>query len=193
MWRLLHDGFFIGPLLSYPDESGYPGMRLATATFSESPTIPTGYPQLGFAFSSLYLNGHTRRRLATCVLAFAVVEGVDFARRNALESAILRSTMQSSERLKSLFLQSNLASPILFLGAGASLKSGIPLSGQVVEMAAKWAYCQGQGFHLDDPSVRRSDWLKWLERHSWFDGAQQIEDNYSAALGNLCTSSASAA
>ena len=93
--------------------------------------------------------------------------------------------MQSSERLKSLFLQSNLASPILLLGAGASLKSGIPLSGQVVEMAAKWAYCQGQGFHLDDPSVRRSDWLKWLERHSWFDGAQQIEDNYSAALENL--------
>ena len=93
--------------------------------------------------------------------------------------------MQPSERLKSLFLQSNLASPVLLLGAGASLKSGIPLSGQVVEMAARWAYCQEQGFHPDDPSVRRSDWLKWLERHAWFDGAQGIEDNYSAALENL--------
>lgn len=93
--------------------------------------------------------------------------------------------MQPSERLKSLFLQANLASPVLLLGAGASLKSGIPLSGQVVEMAAKWAYCQAQGFHLDDPSVRRSDWLKWLERHTWFNGSQGIEDNYSAALENL--------
>jgi hypothetical protein len=93
--------------------------------------------------------------------------------------------MQSTERLKSLFLQTNLASPIILLGAGASLKSGIPLSGQIVEMAAKWAYCQTQGFHLEDPSVRRSDWLKWLERHSWFDGTQHAEDNYSVALENL--------
>lgn len=93
--------------------------------------------------------------------------------------------MQPSERLKSLFLQPNLASPVLLLGAGASLKSGIPLSGQIVEMAAKWAYCQEQGFHLDDPSVRRSDWLKWLERQTWFNGSHGIEDNYSATLENL--------
>src|SRR5580704_4327095 len=93
--------------------------------------------------------------------------------------------MQSPERLKSLFLQTHLASPIILLGAGASLKSGIPLSGQVVEIAAKWAYCQNQGFHLEDPSVRRSDWLKWLERHSWYDGSQSAEDNYSVALEKL--------
>lgn len=59
--------------------------------------------------------------------------------------------MQPSERLKSFFLQANLATPVLLLGAGASLKSGIPLSGQVVEMAARWAYFQEQGFHLDVP------------------------------------------
>lgn len=93
--------------------------------------------------------------------------------------------MQSSERLKSLFLQANLASPVLLLGAGASVKSGIPLSGQVVEIAAKWAYCQEQGFHLEDPSVRRSDWLKWLEQHTWFNESRGLEDNYSVALENL--------
>ncbi len=93
--------------------------------------------------------------------------------------------MQSSERLKSLFLQPNLASPIVLLGAGASLKSGIPLSGQVVEIAAKWAYCQSQGFRQDDPSVKRSDWLRWLESHAWYQGSQSTEDNYSIALENL--------
>jgi hypothetical protein len=82
-------------------------------------------------------------------------------------------------------LQPNLASPIILLGAGASLKSGIPLSEQVVEIAAKWAYCHTQGYHPDDPSVKRSDWLRWLQGHAWYERGANAEDNYSTVLENL--------
>ena len=30
--------------------------------------------------------------------------------------------------------------PVVLLGAGASVKSGVPLAGQVVEKAARWAF-----------------------------------------------------
>jgi SIR2-like domain len=93
--------------------------------------------------------------------------------------------IQPVERLKSLFLQQNLASPIILLGAGASLKSGIPLSEQVVEIAARWAYCHSQGFHPDDPSIKRSDWLRWLHAHNWYERSSNTEDNYSTVLENL--------
>jgi len=93
--------------------------------------------------------------------------------------------IQPVERLKSLFLQPNLASPIILLGAGASLKSGIPLSEQVVEIAARWAYCHSQGYHPDDPSIKRSDWLRWLQAHTWYERSGNTEDNYSIVLENL--------
>jgi hypothetical protein len=78
-----------------------------------------------------------------------------------------------------------LASPIILLGAGASLKSGIPLSEQVVEIAARWAYCHSQGYHPDDPSIKRSDWLRWLQAHTWYERSGNTEDNYSIVLENL--------
>ncbi|GAP98052.1 ATP-binding protein [Leptolyngbya sp. NIES-2104] len=74
---------------------------------------------------------------------------------------------------------------VLLLGAGASLKSGIPLSGDIVERAAKWSYCRSKGCYPDDPTVRRSDWLPWLEQQPWYKVGQSTADNYSATIENL--------
>ena len=45
--------------------------------------------------------------------------------------------VQTSDGLRSLFLQDHSSKPVMLLGAGASVKSGIPLSGEIVERAAK--------------------------------------------------------
>lgn len=103
----------------------------------------------------------------------------------SIESGLVLMELQPSDRLRSLFLQDAAARPIIMIGAGASQRSGIPLSDQVVEIAAKWSYCQSNGHHPDDPAVRRSDWLKWLHRHSWYQQAATAADNYSAVVHNL--------
>lgn len=75
--------------------------------------------------------------------------------------------------------------PVVLLGAGASVKSGIPLAGQVVEKAARWAYAVAHGRSPDDPRLSRSDWLPWLEGHTWYRKEAQAYDNYAAAVDNL--------
>src|SRR5579863_6762532 len=76
--------------------------------------------------------------------------------------------LNSADRLYSLLRPKTGPKPIIFLGAGASVKSGIPTSDQLVERAAKWAYCETNGLHQDDPTVVRSDWLRWLHEHEWY-------------------------
>src|SRR5262245_48528720 len=93
--------------------------------------------------------------------------------------------VQTVDRLGSLFLADNGSKPVLLLGAGASLKSGIPLSDHIVERAGRWSYCQCNGFHPDDPSVKRSDWLKWLQAHTWYRQDHSAADNYSAVIHHL--------
>src|SRR5438477_156423 len=62
-------------------------------------------------------------------------------------------------------------SPVLLLGAGASVKSGVPLAGEMVERVARWGYCNDHGLHHADPSVMRLDWFRWLTRHAWYNAA----------------------
>lgn len=92
--------------------------------------------------------------------------------------------MTTAEHVCSLFAP-GLPKPTLLLGAGASKKSGIPLSGEIVEIAARWAFCRDNGHHPDDPSVVRSDWLAWLHAKPWYRPAAGPADNYSAAVENL--------
>ena len=75
--------------------------------------------------------------------------------------------------------------PVVLLGAGASLKSGVPLAGQIVEKAARWAYAVAHGRSPDDPRLSRSDWLPWLEAHGWYRKGVPAYDNYAAAVNNL--------
>ena len=76
-------------------------------------------------------------------------------------------------------------SPILLLGAGASVKSGIPSAGDLAAMAVKWAYCERHGFAHQDPQVTRSDWLPWLRGLSWFDEARSLAVQYPTVIEQL--------
>lgn len=39
---------------------------------------------------------------------------------------------------------------------------------EIVEEAAKWAYCNQHGLDFNDPRVTMSDWNKWLRNFPWF-------------------------
>lgn len=75
--------------------------------------------------------------------------------------------------------------PVLFLGAGASVSSGIPGAAGVVERAARWAYAHQHGRSEEDPRLQRSDWLPWLEQQSWFDQTAALVDNYPSVVQHL--------
>ncbi|MGA7256311.1 MAG: SIR2 family protein [Terracidiphilus sp.] len=75
--------------------------------------------------------------------------------------------------------------PVLLLGAGASVRSGIPGAAGVVERAARWAYAHQHGRSEEDPRLQRSDWLPWLEQQSWFDQNMALVDNYPSVVQNL--------
>jgi hypothetical protein len=89
------------------------------------------------------------------------------------------------EHLYSVMARLGGPDPILLLGAGASVKSGIPLSGELVERAAKWAFCRTSGRSEDDPTIRRSDWFPWLEDFSWYHRDLALSDNYSTVIEHI--------
>ena len=75
--------------------------------------------------------------------------------------------------------------PVLLLGAGASVKSGIPLAANLAAMAAKWGYCHEHGRGVEDPSILRSDWFPWLRKLSWFDETASLETQYPKVIEEL--------
>jgi predicted HTH transcriptional regulator/NAD-dependent SIR2 family protein deacetylase len=75
--------------------------------------------------------------------------------------------------------------PILLLGAGASVKSGVPLAGEMVEKMARWRYCLENRLDPEDPSLRRSDWYPWLEMQKWYREDGEQADNYPDAVKNI--------
>lgn len=86
-------------------------------------------------------------------------------------------------RLKSLLLDGT--QPILLLGAGASVTSGIPVAEKTVEKVARWAWCKENGRHPEDFSVRRSDYWPWLTAQPWFRPDLPVADFYPDAIDNL--------
>ena len=72
--------------------------------------------------------------------------------------------------------------PIFLLGAGASAKSGIPLSGELVDRIGKWGYCRQKNRSFDDPSLMRTDWWPWVKQQSWFRADLSMAENYSKAV-----------
>ena len=75
--------------------------------------------------------------------------------------------------------------PLVLLGAGASVRSGVPPSRQVAAMAAKWAYCREHGLTERDPRVQRSDWVPWIRTFTWFDDARDPEEQYAPLIEHL--------
>ncbi len=94
-------------------------------------------------------------------------------------------TTTTLDHLYSLLVRPGAPDAIVLLGAGASVKSGIPLSATLVERAAKWAYCRDSGRRIDDPTVVRSDWLPWLQNHGWYHADKGPADNYSGVIEHL--------
>ena len=86
-------------------------------------------------------------------------------------------------RLRSLLMDG--LDPVLLIGAGASVTSGIPAAGQTVERVARWAWCKESGRHPDDIAIRRSDYWPWLTGLPWFRSGAQLADLYPAAIDNL--------
>jgi NAD-dependent SIR2 family protein deacetylase len=75
--------------------------------------------------------------------------------------------------------------PVFLLGAGASVGSGVPLAGQLVESIAKFAYCKATARVFDDPTLMRSDWYGWLEQRPWFNRTVNPADIYPNAVEAL--------
>jgi NAD-dependent SIR2 family protein deacetylase len=74
---------------------------------------------------------------------------------------------------------------VLLLGAGASVKSGVPAAGDMVAMAGKWAWCQRHGRAFDDQAVTPSDWRPWLHEQPWFDQSVPLAELYPLAVEHL--------
>lgn len=85
--------------------------------------------------------------------------------------------------LRSLVLQGR--TPVLLLGAGASVTSGIPLAAEVTERIARWAWCEANGRSPHDQQVVRSDWWPWLASQAWFDKSRELSDLYPTAIEKL--------
>src|ERR1700733_10254837 len=86
----------------------------------------------------------------------------------ARQSVADEPTFQTSTpgHIRSLLLDGS--SPVLLLGAGASVTSGIPAAGATAEKAARWAWCREAGRSPEDIRIQRSDYWPWLCRQSWF-------------------------
>jgi len=85
--------------------------------------------------------------------------------------------------LKSLLIDKK--RPILLLGAGCSIKSGIPTASEFVDRAAKWGYAREHGLPAKEASIRRSDWHPWLIKKKWYKNNLSAADNYPYVVENL--------
>lgn len=95
--------------------------------------------------------------------------------------------MTTLDRIKAELLDEAGPRPVLLLGAGASIKSGVPSAAGFAEMIARWAYLRDQGRSEHDQSVHRSDWLPWLKSFSWYDADTPPEHQYPTLVERLLT------
>lgn len=86
-------------------------------------------------------------------------------------------------RLRSLLAEHK--TPVVLIGAGASITSGIPAAGDTVERAAKWAWCKENGRDVEDSTVRPSDYKPWLSDKPWFAADLSLADLYPQAVDDL--------
>lgn len=85
--------------------------------------------------------------------------------------------------VRSLLLDGS--TPVLLLGAGASITSGIPAAAATAEKVARWAWCREQGRSPDDIRVTRSDYWPWLREQNWFRDDLDLADQYPQIVENL--------
>ncbi len=106
-------------------------------------------------------------------------------RRKNKSISLATSEPQASEvgRIASLLIGDK--RPILLLGAGASVKSGIPAAGHMAQLAVRWAWCLNNARHVHDQTIVRSDWWPWLQGFNWFDEDRDFADLYPVIMKEL--------
>ena len=97
--------------------------------------------------------------------------------------ATMEMRTSTTGRLRSLLMDGS--EPVLLLGAGASIKSGIPSAEKTVERVARWAWCKEHGRHPEDMSIRRSDYWPWLTTQAWYKSGLSLADLYPDAIDNF--------
>ena len=90
------------------------------------------------------------------------------------------------EQLCGLFRQAG-TEPVILLGAGASVKSGIPLAADMANQALRWAMALSRNQLPEDPRIRESDVRLFLESQPWFEPTLSVEDLYQNAMRLLNT------
>jgi hypothetical protein len=81
-------------------------------------------------------------------------------------------------RVKGLLTDEGQPRPILLLGAGASVMSGIPTADDLADQIARHGYCLAHNLATGDPSVERSDWVQWLGTLPWYQDGLPLERRY---------------
>lgn len=81
-------------------------------------------------------------------------------------------------RVKALLTAEGQPRPILLLGAGASVMSGIPSADDLADQIARHGYCLAHNLAFGDPSVERSDWVQWLGVLPWYEDGLPLERRY---------------
>lgn len=75
--------------------------------------------------------------------------------------------------------------PIVLLGAGASVTSGVPLVKDLIEMIGRQAFCWRSNRDFHDTSLVRSDWLPWVQGLEWYDATVDIATLYGLHIEEL--------
>src|SRR5882672_10427146 len=75
--------------------------------------------------------------------------------------------------------------PVLLLGAGCSVRSGVPTAETLVGQIAKWGYCVANARNMDDPTVVRTDWWPWLQKQPWYRHDLALTDQYPTAVESV--------
>lgn len=93
--------------------------------------------------------------------------------------------MTTLDRVKAEMLDEGGPRPVFLLGAGASVKSGVPSAAGFAEMIARWGYLREHGRSEHDQSIHRSDWLPWLKQFAWYDSERPPEHQYPTLVARL--------
>ena len=100
--------------------------------------------------------------------------------------ALATESTTSIARVGGLIFDPAQPRPVLLLGAGASVRSGVPLAADLAALAARHSFCREHGLSDDDPSVKRSDWFPWLTKTcSWFEPETSLAEQYPRIVERL--------
>lgn len=101
----------------------------------------------------------------------------------------LTGTHEAVSLLASLLRPSDGPCPLLFLGAGASFRSGVPTAADAVRHIARLVYSERVLRGSRPPErVKPSEWESWLQSLEWFiPGGDRLPENFPQVVQHLLT------